>query len=179
MKKTIKATYQEGRKYVNKLVKAIRAEYNLDGDEEEGKTYDEIYIIDAEIDYDNKKVEFYVNEEVYEEVLEKLKASEAIKIAGEEVKEEVEEEVKEENTVTTYLEKLGLKVWEKGEHKRVYINDLMLVGLEEVCKSNTKRIAKNTMYYNIVQDTFCYDVSSSVEQHMIALENKIREDASK
>lgn len=89
-------------------------------------------------------------------------------------------EAKEEKIVNIeeYLvEKKGLKVWEKGDKKRVYIDDLNLVGIERYTP-NPKSFRKVSMYYDVIEDKFVVSGSTSSRKSTIEeLINGIREDA--
>lgn len=71
----------------------------------------------------------------------------------------------------------GLKVWEKGEHKRIYINDLKVVGIENYT-NNPKGFKGVKMYYDVNSDKFVMQgVTSSREETMRELIKGIRAEA--
>lgn len=81
-------------------------------------------------------------------------------------------------TIENYLLNLGvgLKVWEKGDKRRIYINNLEDVGLAEV-ESNPKQFRKYSMWFNCETGNFNYNVSRSVESVMEAVIELIKERA--
>ena len=80
-------------------------------------------------------------------------------------------------TVEMYLLNNGLKKWEKGDKRRIYINDLSVVKSDKYTP-NPKSLRKVTMYYDINADKFFYSgVTSSNEDVVNNIINGIREDA--
>lgn len=81
--------------------------------------------------------------------------------------------------VEEYLLGLGLRVWEKGNHRRIYINDLKVVGLLEVEKHNPKAFRRESMYYDCIKEKFVYNVSrsavSTMEDLIAYIEKKAEE----
>jgi len=75
-----------------------------------------------------------------------------------------------------FLISKGFKIWEKGGMKRIYINDLAVLGIEEIT-SNPKSLRDVTFYYDCISDEFRFSTTSSKEKVMRELVNKIREDA--
>ena len=75
------------------------------------------------------------------------------------------EEQKMKKSVKEKLIGFGLKVWEKGETRRIYINDLSEVanklGYEMV---NPKLFKKTSIYYDCVTEKFSFDCQSSVKE---------------
>ena len=89
------------------------------------------------------------------------------------------DEAKEKNdmTIEEYLKSKGLKVWEKGEMKRIYINDLSVVGLEKYT-DNPKGFRKVSMYYDVATNHFFSSgVTGSRKNTITELINGIRMDA--
>ena len=82
-------------------------------------------------------------------------------------------------TVEEYLKSTGLKVWEKGSHKRIYINDLISLGFaKDFNKSTQKTLSRGiTLYYECNEDAFYYTASSSRKEHVKELIAKIRNSA--
>ena len=82
-------------------------------------------------------------------------------------------------TVEEYLKSTGLKVWEKGSHKRIYINDLISLGFaKDFNKSTQKSLSRGiTLYYECNEDAFYYTASSSRKEHVKELIAKIRNSA--
>ncbi len=72
-------------------------------------------------------------------------------------------EIKNTDTVAEKLIEMGFKVWEKGNNKRIYINNLTKFVAENVAK-----MLKNvTVYYNVVDKKIYWQNSTSSRQHMI------------
>lgn len=87
---------------------------------------------------------------------------------------------KEEKKVTVEekLNNLGCKTWEKGEKKRVYINDLGAVAAKLGYKMTNNKIFKRTdIYYDVKADKFCFNCTSSVESSVREVIKLIREAA--
>jgi len=63
-------------------------------------------------------------------------------------------------TVEEILLSKGLKVWEKNGNKRIYINDLNVIGIEKV-SNNPKGYRKVSMAYDILADSFSWNGSTS------------------
>ena len=63
-------------------------------------------------------------------------------------------------TVENLLLEKGLKVWTKGENKRIYINDLIVVGIEKV-SNNPKGYRKVSLVYDITKDSFSWSGSTN------------------
>ena len=68
-------------------------------------------------------------------------------------------------TVEEYLASLGLKVWEKNNHRRIYINHPVeiakAVGIEdsETCKWIERYRLSSELYYDCVDHSFTFRVS--------------------
>lgn len=82
-------------------------------------------------------------------------------------------------TVESYLLEKGLKVWTKGENKRIYINDLNVVGIEKV-SNNPKGYRKVTLVYDIVKDSFSWSGSTNsmdatIEELISLIRNEVAE----
>lgn len=82
-------------------------------------------------------------------------------------------------TVESYLLEKGLKVWAKGENKRIYINDLNVVGIEKV-SNNPKGYRKVTLVYDIVKDSFSWSGSTNsmdatIEELISLIRNEVAE----
>lgn len=82
-------------------------------------------------------------------------------------------------TVESYLLEKGLKVWTKGENKRIYINDLNVVGIEKV-SNNPKGYRKVTLVYDIVKDSFSWSGSTNsmdatIEELIALIRNEVAE----
>ena len=81
-----------------------------------------------------------------------------------------------------YLLSLGLKVWEKKDSegnttvKRIYINDLKVVGLEK--HTNNPKAFKFTMYYDCLNDVFNSNVAGRSDVDMFqTICKSLREEA--
>ncbi|WP_302626822.1 hypothetical protein [uncultured Eubacterium sp.] len=59
-----------------------------------------------------------------------------------------------------FLMTKGLKVWAKGNYERIYINDLIVVGINRVT-SNPKGYRRQSMYYDCVDDKFVFQGATS------------------
>lgn len=82
-------------------------------------------------------------------------------------------------TVESYLLEKGLKIWTKGENKRIYINDLNVIGIEKV-SNNPKGYRKVTMVYDIVADKFSWNGSTNsmdatIEQLIALIRSEVAE----
>lgn len=82
-----------------------------------------------------------------------------------------------EAKVANYLLDKGLKVWEGGSNKRIYINDFSVVGIERFTP-NPKSFKKATMYYDLSNGRFYpSNVQRSNESTMDELIAAIRAEA--
>lgn len=83
-------------------------------------------------------------------------------------------------TIEKYLVKeKGLKIWKKDDKKRIYINDLSVVGIEKYT-CNPKGFKRVSMYYDVVADEFITSgVTSSGKSIVKELIAGIREEAEK
>ena len=85
-------------------------------------------------------------------------------------------------TIESLLLEKGLKVWTKGENKRIYINDLNVVGIEKV-SNNPKGYRKVSLVYDIVKDSFSWSGSTNsmdaTIEELIALIRSEVEEANK
>lgn len=73
------------------------------------------------------------------------------------------------------LVEAGYKIWEKGEMKRVYINDIATLCEKYGILTNAKRINKTVkMYYDCKTDTFNYSATNSYESTIKELIASIR-----
>lgn len=80
-------------------------------------------------------------------------------------------------TVKEYLINKGLKVWEKGNNERIYINDLEIVGISEVT-INPKAYRKVSCYYDCKTDEFVFSgLTSSRKETANKLVELIRNNA--
>ena len=85
------------------------------------------------------------------------------------------QEGENEMKVEEKLIEAGCKVWEKGEMRRVYINDIAALCEKFGILTNAKRINKTVkMHYDCVTDTFSYSSSSSYESTVNELIEAIR-----
>ena len=85
------------------------------------------------------------------------------------------EGVEEDMTVEEKLNEMGCKTWEKGDKKRVYINDLKVISDKLGYELNNPKIFNKTkIYYDVVEDSFSFDCQNSVEKYVREVIKMIR-----
>ena len=81
------------------------------------------------------------------------------------------------NKMENYLISKGLKVWEKGEYKRIYI-DVCEFGIEKFT-INPKSFKGISIYYNCKDDKFYFSVSNSRKSTISEYIDYLRNEAEK
>ena len=85
------------------------------------------------------------------------------------------QEGEKEMGIEEKLVEAGCKVWEKGEMRRIYINDVAVLCEKFGILTNAKRINKTVkMHYDCVTDTFSYSSSNSYKETVKELISAIR-----
>ena len=85
------------------------------------------------------------------------------------------QEGEKEMGIEEKLVEAGCKVWEKGEMRRIYINDVAVLCEKFGILTNAKRINKTVkMHYDCVTDTFSYSSNNSYKETVEELISAIR-----